>query len=194
MRRVGRALRPAVIPILAVITAFIVGSFFILITDFDNLSKLGKDPVGAITGALGTIGTAYYSMLIGALGDPAKLGAAISNPTPRAMAAAIRPITETLVASTPLIFAGLATAISFRSGVFNIGVEGQFVLGAFGATVAAITLKDEPMALIYDYGKGRVFQTMLGHDAGAIRNPSAAELIRRGCTWVARREQRQVAE
>jgi len=148
MRRVGRALRPAVIPILAVITAFIVGSFFILITDFDNLSKLGKDPVGAITGALGTIGTAYYSMLIGALGDPAKLGAAISNPTPRAMAAAIRPITETLVASTPLIFAGLATAISFRSGVFNIGVEGQFVLGAFGATVAAILLKDQPMPLI----------------------------------------------
>ena len=53
VRRLGRALRPAVIPILAVITAFIVGSFFILITDFENLSKLGTDPVGAITGALG---------------------------------------------------------------------------------------------------------------------------------------------
>ena len=51
---------------------------------------------------------------------------------PKAIAAAIRPITETLVAATPLIFTGLAVAISFRSGVFNIGVEGQFVLGAFG--------------------------------------------------------------
>jgi ABC-type uncharacterized transport system permease subunit len=148
VRRIGRALRPAVIPILAVITAFIVGSIFILITDFENLSKLGTDPVGAITGALGTIGTAYYSMLIGALGDPAKLGAALSNPTPRAMAAAIRPISETLVAATPLIFTGLAVAISFRSGVFNIGVEGQFVLGAFGATIAAIALKEQPVPLI----------------------------------------------
>jgi len=148
MRRVGRALQPALIPFLAVVTAFIVGSFVILVTDFQNLARLGTDPVGAITGALGTIGTAYYAMLIGAIGDPARIAAALNDPTPRAMASAIRPITETLVAATPLIFAGLAVAISFRSGVFNIGVEGQFVLGAFGATVAAITLKDEPMALI----------------------------------------------
>ena len=148
MKRIGRALKPAVIPILAVITAFIVGSFFILITDFQSLSKIGTDPVGAITGALGTIGTAYYAMVIGALGDPAKIAAALADPTPRATAAAIRPITETLVASTPLIFAGLAVAISFRSGVFNIGVEGQFVLGAFGAAAAAIALKDQPAPLI----------------------------------------------
>src|SRR5450759_339297 len=148
MRRIGRALEPALIPILAVITAFIVGSVFILVTDFQNLGKLGTDPVGAIMGALGNIGTAYYAMLVGALGDPARIGAALADPTPRAIATAIRPITETLVAATPLIFCGLAVAISFRGGVFNIGVEGQFVLGAFGATVAAIALKDQPMPLI----------------------------------------------
>jgi general nucleoside transport system permease protein len=148
MRRIGRALEPALIPVLAVITAFIVGSVFILVTDFQNLGKLGTDPVGAITGALGNIGTAYYAMLVGALGDPARIGAALADPTPRAIATAVRPITETLVASTPLIFCGLAVAISFRSGVFNIGVEGQFVLGAFGATVAAIAFKDQPMPLI----------------------------------------------
>jgi general nucleoside transport system permease protein len=148
MRRIGRALEPALIPILAVITAFIVGSVFILVTDFQNLGKLGTDPVGAITGALGNIGTAYYAMLVGALGDPTRIAAAASDPTPRAIATAIRPITETLVAATPLIFCGLAVAISFRSGVFNIGVEGQFVLGAFGATVAAIAFKDQPMPLI----------------------------------------------
>jgi ABC-type uncharacterized transport system permease subunit len=148
MRRLGRALRPAVIPILAIVSAFIVGSIVILVTDFENLARLGTDPVAAITGALGTIGSAYQAMLIGALGDPARIGAALSDPTPRAMAAAIRPITETLVASTPLIFAGLAVAISFRSGVFNIGVEGQFVLGAFGAATAAIALKEQPAPLI----------------------------------------------
>ena len=148
MRRIGRALKPAVIPILAVVTAFIVGSIFILITDFEDLAKLGTDPVGAITGALGTIGTAYYSMVVGALGDPARIGAAIANPTPRAMASAIRPISETLVASAPLIFCGLAVAISFRSGVFNIGVDGQFILGAFGAAATAIAFKEQPMWLI----------------------------------------------
>ena len=148
MNRAGRALRPAVIPILAIVTAFIVGSMFILITDFDNLSKLGTDPVGAIGGALAVIGQAYAAMLVGALGDPDRIAAAISDPTPRALAAAIRPLSETLVAASPLIFCGLAVAISFRSGVFNIGVEGQFVLGAFGATVVAILLKDLPAPVI----------------------------------------------
>ena len=148
MRRLGRALRPAVVPILAVVTAFLVGSLVILITDFENLAKLGSDPVGAITGALGTIANAYSAMLVGALGDPARIGAALADPTPRAVAAAVRPITETIVAASPLIFCGLAVAISFRGGVFNIGVEGQFVLGAFGATVAAIALRDQPMPLI----------------------------------------------
>ncbi len=148
MSRLTRALRPIVIPLLAVITAFIVGSIFILVTDFANLSKLGTDPLGAIGAALANIGNAYYAMVIGAFGDPEKITKALNDPTPRAMAAAVRPLTETLVASSPLIFCGLAVAISFRSGVFNIGVEGQFVLGAFGATVAAIVLKDQPMFLV----------------------------------------------
>ncbi|HEY3336521.1 MAG TPA: ABC transporter permease [Candidatus Limnocylindrales bacterium] len=148
MSRLGRALKPALVPILAIITAFIVGSIFILITDSEAIAQLGTNPVGAISQAVGTIINAYTAMLLGAFGDPAKISAALADPTPRILAAAVRPITETLVAATPLIFTGLAVAISFRSGAFNIGVEGQFVLGAFGATVAAIALKEQPMWLI----------------------------------------------
>ena len=50
---------PAVVPTLAVVSAFIVGSVFILITDFENLQRLGTDPVGAIGGAFSTIVEAY---------------------------------------------------------------------------------------------------------------------------------------
>jgi len=148
LSRAGQAIRPAIIPILAVVTAFIVGSIFILLTDFDNLTRFGSDPAGAIAGALGLIGQAYYAMITGALGDPQQIATAISDPTPRALAAAVRPLTETIVAASPLIFCGLAVAISFRSGVFNIGVEGQFVLGAFGATAVAIALKDTAPAAV----------------------------------------------
>jgi simple sugar transport system permease protein len=43
---------------------------------------------------------------------------------------------ETLVATTPYIFLGLAVALGFRAGLFNIGAEGQFYLGAvFGVFV-----------------------------------------------------------
>ncbi len=51
-----------------------------------------------------------------------------------------------------------------------------------------VTNQDEPMALAFHYGKGRVFNTPLGHDAKAIAMPGVAELIRRGCLWAAGRE------
>jgi ABC-type uncharacterized transport system permease subunit len=42
--------------------------------------------------------------------------------------------------STPLIFTGLAAGVAFRSGVFNIGAEGQAILGALGAVTLATRL------------------------------------------------------
>lgn len=45
--------------------------------------------------------------------------------------------------------------------------------------------KDYLMAFAFNYGKGRVFHSALGHDVKAIRNPGAAELFRRGCAWAA---------
>ena len=49
-----------------------------------------------------------------------------------------RPIAETLVSMTPLLFGGLAVAIAFQAGLFNIGVEGQLVAGGIAAGVVAI--------------------------------------------------------
>ena len=144
MNRARRILGPAVVPALAIITAFIVGSIFILITDFTNLQRLGTDPLGAIGSAAGGIIAAYQAMLAGAFGDPARIAAAIQGGTPRQIAGAIRPLTETLVAATPLIFTGLAVAIAFRTSVFNIGVEGQFILGAFGSAVGLLVLQGLP--------------------------------------------------
>lgn len=41
----------------------------------------------------------------------------------------------TLTEITPLIFTGVANAVAFRSGLFNIGVAGQFVLGMMAAAM-----------------------------------------------------------
>ena len=46
----------------------------------------------------------------------------------------------TLVRSVPLILTGLAVAWAFTAGVFNIGVEGQFLVGASAATAVALQL------------------------------------------------------
>lgn len=53
-------------------------------------------------------------------------------------------IGETIRQITPYILAGLAVAFAFRTGLFNIGVEGQLIVGWFAATYVGITL-DLPM-------------------------------------------------
>ena len=45
--------------------------------------------------------------------------------------------------------------------------------------------KDSPMAMTVQFGKGRVFNTPLGHDVRALKSPEVAELIRRGTAWAA---------
>lgn len=52
----------------------------------------------------------------------------------------------TLMYSAPVILTGLSVAFSFKTGVFNIGAEGQFVMGTLAATVLGIAL-DLPAGL-----------------------------------------------
>jgi simple sugar transport system permease protein len=140
---VRRGLRRIVVPLLSVLTALLLGGVVIILTDVENLSHFGSDPLGTIGNAIGGVVKAYGAMLTGAFGDPERFGTALQTGTPRTIAAAIRPFSETLVATTPLIFTGLAIAISFRAGMFNIGGDGQLMLGALAATIAAILLQDQ---------------------------------------------------
>jgi len=60
-----------------------------------------------------------------------------------------RAIAETLVASTPMILGGLAFAIAARAGLFNIGIEGQLVMGSLaGALVGAADLGLPPFIYV----------------------------------------------
>jgi general nucleoside transport system permease protein len=152
MRRVRSLLRRAVVPGLAIVTALLVGAIVIVLTDFEALAKIGSDPARAlfwvetvngktvISGAIGGVVNAYGAMLQGAFGDPGRIVTALQTGNARDISAAIRPISETLVATMPLIFTGLAVAISFRAGMFNIGGKGQLLMGALAATIATIFL------------------------------------------------------
>ncbi len=64
---------------------------------------------------------------------------------------------------------------------------GDAPIQALAYAVSKITQKPEPLAWVYSVGKGRVFQTVLGHSDESIQK--AANLIQRGSTWAARRRQ-----
>ena len=53
-----------------------------------------------------------------------------------------------IVYSVPYIVAGLSVAFSFKTGVFNIGAEGQFVMGSMAAAVVGILLPNVPKIIL----------------------------------------------
>src|SRR6185436_17038480 len=53
-------------------------------------------------------------------------------------------LSETSVWATPYIFAGLAVALAFKGGLFNIGAEGQLALGALCAAWVGVNLAGLP--------------------------------------------------
>lgn len=140
MKRIRDLLRRVLVPFLAVLTALLLGGVVIILTDFDNLKNIGADPVGTLVAGVQGVLAAYGALLAGAFGDPSRIVTALQTGNSADIARAIRPLTETLVSATPLIFAGLAISISFRAGMFNIGGDGQLLMGALAATATAIGL------------------------------------------------------
>ncbi len=55
-----------------------------------------------------------------------------------------RGLSETLVAAIPYVLASLAVALGFKAGLFNIGVEGQFYVGAVTAAAAGSLIQGLP--------------------------------------------------
>ena len=63
--------------------------------------------------------------------------------------------------------------------------QGDLPIHVLATARSKVSGKDEPMVFTYNYGKARVFQTLLGHSAAAIATPGAAQLLRNGSLWAA---------
>lgn len=61
-------------------------------------------------------------------------------------------IYEVLLASTPLLFTGIAVAIAFKAGYWNIGAEGQFLIGTIGVTAVGINFTNLPPVVALPLG------------------------------------------
>ena len=78
-------------------------------------------------------------------------------------------ITETLVRSVPLLLVGLGIVISFRSGIINIGGEGQILAGAIGAAAVANALPDLPAVISMVFVVGGTCGAIWGGIAGWLK-------------------------
>lgn len=101
----------ALLPLISVVFGFALATVVVVIT--------GRDPGGM-----------YLAMLQAFSGINAEVGS--FNP---------RYIGEFLVQAMPLILTGLAVGFAFRSGLFNIGAEGQLIMGSLAAMAVALFVK-----------------------------------------------------
>ena len=59
----------------------------------------------------------------------------------------VNAVSETLTAAIPLVLAGLGIGLAFRAGLFNIGAEGQMVVGGLATAVASFSITGVPMVI-----------------------------------------------
>ena len=116
----------SLVAILAVVLSIILGGILIAITDEDVAAAATyffSRPGDTLAAAWAAASGAYAALFQGA----------VFNPRADSLALMFRPLTETLTVATPLILAGLGVAVAFRAGLFNIGAQGQIILGAMFA-------------------------------------------------------------
>jgi simple sugar transport system permease protein len=116
------------ITVAAFVLALIVGAILMILSDpevVSNLAYLFSAPGLFISSAWTKVSTAYSALLIGAVGSPEALAA-------------------TMAAAAPLICAGLGVGLAFRAGLFNIGAQGQAILGSMAAAWVGFALPMPP--------------------------------------------------
>jgi type 1 glutamine amidotransferase len=62
-------------------------------------------------------------------------------------------------------------------------LTGQTPIKVLATACSKVDNKDYPMAFVLNFGKGRVFHSVLGHDVQALDNPYVGRLYRNACAW-----------
>jgi simple sugar transport system permease protein len=139
------------VPLLAVLMALVVGAVVIILSSTLVL-KNPFDPMLPIT--------AYAALAQGGLGSYDSL-------------------VSTLVLTTPLLLAGLGVAIGFKAGLFNIGAQGQFLMGAIASVAVGVKFAHSPavIAIIAALLGGMIVGAAWGFVPGLLKATSGAHEV-----------------
>ncbi|HTR92739.1 MAG TPA: ABC transporter permease [Trebonia sp.] len=125
------------VTVLALLTATVIGG---LLCAFTNSTVLNAPNAGSmIARAWDVASGTYVALFEGSVFNPHTVAALFQQASlPTAihdgyLSAVFGPLSETAVQATPLILTGLAVALPFQAGLFNIGGQGQFIGGAIMA-------------------------------------------------------------
>lgn len=131
---------------LAVVLALVVGGLIIALSDQAVLASMKyffARPGDTFSAAWQAVSTAYVALFEGSIVNPTTVNLAWWDMG--SWTAVFGPISETLTNAAPLIGTGLAVALAFRAGMFNIGAQGQAMMGAIGAGLVGFGMHWPPV-------------------------------------------------
>jgi general nucleoside transport system permease protein len=142
--------RYAALPVMAIVLALAVAAVVIIASS--ALTGQGFQPLLPVS--------AYLSLIQGAFGNENAL-------------------LNTLVDAAPLMFGGLAVGLGFKAGLFNIGVAGQFLVGAFAAALVGASLAAAPtiVAMPLAVGAGALAGAAYGFIPGYLKARTGAHEV-----------------
>lgn len=120
-----------IITVASLILAFLVSAVVMVVSDAEvaaTWTYFFAQPGDALSASWDKISSTLYAMYVGSMGS----WVAITNTTAEA---------------APLICAGLGVAVAFRAGLFNIGAQGQAMVGALSGAFVGFTVTGLPLAI-----------------------------------------------
>jgi simple sugar transport system permease protein len=156
---------PITLTILALILGFVIGAIIIMVTSpavldsWRHTSHHLGDIGSSLKVSFDSVAAAYRAMITGSILDPTLFVHSIS--TGHGWDTTLTPISETLTNATPLVIASIGVGIAFQTGIFNIGANGQAIIGgiagtAVGSMIHCPTIIHLPLTLLAGIAGGAV--------------------------------------
>jgi len=139
--------RPAVVFVLALFSGLVAASIVIVVSTPQLRSAWGDlftSPGAAFSQTFSFLGSAYGSLLKGAIASPGQFQFAFQHPSVASWSQALTPLGNTIVSSVPLIITGLGLSVAYRSGAFNMGGQSQLILGGTAASWVGFSFAGMP--------------------------------------------------
>lgn len=162
-------LKKLILPALSFAMALFVSGLLVAFSDSKVLALKGQ-PLSMIGKGFATAAGAYWALFRGSIFDPQLASGHFFQ--------GFYPLSETLVAASPLILTGLSVALAFRAGLFNIGAQGQFIAGAIGASWVGFTF-DLPIVIhaIAAIAAAMLFSGLYGGFVGFLKARTGAHEV-----------------
>ena len=138
------------VPLIAIVMSVVVGSIVIIASEWLVSGELQP----------GLAVDAFTALVVGAVGNE-------------------RVIVDTLVTTVPLLLGGLSVGLAFKGGLFNIGAQGQFLMGALGSVIVGVQLREAPalVAIPASLAAGMLFGLAWGFIPGFLKATSGAHEV-----------------